>query len=119
MAAIKGLLLQQKHTDIRGLLHVDPDKLVAGVTVALSLIIAFDDETSITVYPRGSSKKGQKILIPVGSMFIFSADLIHSGMACNQILNLRLHSLLALPEFYRGGETQGWIENDEYVLGCE
>ena len=127
MAAIKGLSLQQPHTDIRGLLNIDTQKLIAGVTVALSLIIALDDETSLTYYSdTGGPDSATKVKIPKCSMFIFSADLIHSGMGCKtQNLNLRLHAILALPEYHRGGKTQGWLvwlaeENRwSYVAGCE
>jgi hypothetical protein len=61
----------------------------------------------------------------MGSLFMFAADVVHSGMDCpEQIINLRFHLISATPEFNRGGNTQGWLESKKerikwtYKVGC-
>jgi hypothetical protein len=61
MAALYGLVMQDPHTDLQGILD-HSKSLVAGVTAAVSSILALDTHTHVYVYDLDSSVPQVKII---------------------------------------------------------
>ncbi len=109
--SIQNTTKQEPHTDICGILNFQ-HKLVGGVNLSYSCIVALDHNTYVFLYPDDGGPP-EKYVIPMGHAFIFACDLIHGGQDLpDHISNVRLHYLMKTIEFSNGGDVQGWLTYD-------
>lgn len=107
--SVTNRVKQEAHTDVCGIFQWR-SKLVGGVTLAYSCIIALDENTYVYQYPEDGSEP-RKIRIPMGEVFMFACDWVHGGQDLpDHPWNIRLHYLLKSVEFANGGDVQGWLQ---------